>query len=126
MSTTNRHVVQFRLGCLELERSRRLLERAAFVRRLAAIDQRLSEIEVEMAAADVCLGKLPIGAPVAPKGRPSGIEIEAGAQHESRLRRVVRYGSAPLTDSLSAASADGGQTVRPPTPGRRSSQEVSS
>jgi hypothetical protein len=126
MSTINRHVVQFRLGCLELERSRRLFERAAFVRRLGAIDQRLSEIEVEMAAADVFLGKLPFGAPVAPKGRPSGIEIEAGGRHDSRKRRVVRYGNSPLSDSISAASVDGSQTVRPPPLDRRSSQEVSS
>jgi predicted alpha/beta-hydrolase family hydrolase len=50
MRTTARHVYQFQVAVLELERTRRRQEQRAMKERLEQIEQRLREITAEIAA----------------------------------------------------------------------------
>jgi len=91
--STECHVHQFQVACLELERSRRLKERAAASERLASIERRLQDIEVEVnnhlkAMAEARAGQAPSpGVPLPEQGAPARDDAAA----ERRTRRTLRY-----------------------------------
>lgn len=77
-----RPLLQFQLGCLELERSRLLSERQAATRRLAEIDERCAAIDQMMAQYSAALDR-PAGAAPAPAEAPGGAGPAPG--------RTLRY-----------------------------------
>jgi len=78
-----RHVRQFRVGCLELERMRRSQEKASALRRVTEIDARLGQIDREIAEQHRALGYA---------GEPPAGERAAPAPPAPR-RKVIRYGA---------------------------------
>jgi hypothetical protein len=75
-----RHIQQFQLAVLELERARRRQERDAAQRRLAEIDARLAEIEAAVRAKQDALAAVEDG-----EGVPSG------PLRTSPATRSIRY-----------------------------------
>jgi hypothetical protein len=59
MKPRSRHVHQFRIGAIELERSRQLVVRAAYAKRVADIDERLVAIEREIKQHQAVLSTMP-------------------------------------------------------------------
>ena len=82
-----RHVLQFKIGCLELERSRRLKEKEVALDRIRAIDQRVGAIEAEIRTHHQNLGYA--GTPLADRDATA---VEAGAPGSAQPRRMIRYG----------------------------------
>src|SRR5436305_11150055 len=77
--SSERHVHQFQLAALELERTRRNKEKEAALRRVRDIDSMLAEIEVIMGRHQAALGV-------------HGTEPDAPAlEPEAAKRRVLRY-----------------------------------
>ena len=58
--TTERHVHQFKIASLELERTRRSKDLASALARVAEINKRLGEIEAEMERHRVAMPPLPV------------------------------------------------------------------
>lgn len=81
-----RYVHQLRIGCLELERARLLVERGAAAQRVQRIDQRLGEIAGEISQHEGCLERLPVTAP-ALAGTPAEVPLAAlGGSAPLRIR----------------------------------------
>jgi hypothetical protein len=76
--SNERHVHQFQLAALELERTRRNREKQAALRRVRDIDAMLAEIEVVMRRHQEALGL-------------RGLEPGAAAPEPPAKRRVLRY-----------------------------------
>ena len=85
--SNERHVHQFQLGALELERTRRLRERRSALRRIEELDARLAHIDALMRKRQEALGVANAEAPA------SGEDSAPSAEAASEPRRVVRYGS---------------------------------
>lgn len=87
--SNERHVHQFQLASLELERTRRGREKKAALRRIADIDARLAEIDVLIRRHQEALG-VTCGAggdaPAAERAVPQN-----NADTASEKRRVLRY-----------------------------------
>lgn len=99
---TERHVHQFQIACLELERTRRLNELTQATQRVADINARLAEIEKEMGAHAAAMPKLPVVEPAqnvqrASSPGPAAItpaHREASSKEAHRAegkRRTLRY-----------------------------------
>src|SRR5436305_1097238 len=82
-----RHVRQFQLAALELERTRRTRERDAALRRVRDIDTMLAEIALAMLKHQEALGLGP-AAGTEGEGPPEGQENEGEGAVK---RRVLRY-----------------------------------
>lgn len=81
-----RHVAQFKIGCLELERSRRLKQKAVALDLVRGIDERVTGIEAEIRRLHEALGYE--GSPPADReGSTAGGEPET-----AQPRRTIRYG----------------------------------
>lgn len=81
-----RYVLQFRLGALELERTRRARERKAAIGRIKEIDARQGEIDGLMRKYRDTLG-------VTSTDASAGGETPVSAGSEAgKTRRVLRYG----------------------------------
>ncbi len=83
-----RHVLQFKIGCLELERSRRLKERTGAMERIRGIDERMAVIDMEIRKHHEDLGYA---------GSPPD-SLDAGGRDgrtsgSAQPRRMIRYGS---------------------------------
>jgi hypothetical protein len=83
---SERHVHQFQLAALELERTRRTREKQAALRRVGDIDRMLSEIEKVMSQHQAALGL---------RGLETGAPGEGAAVKEGEAagpkRRVLKY-----------------------------------
>jgi len=83
-----RHVVQFKIGCLELDRMRRLKEKSAALERIQRIDARIAEIDAEIRRHQLCLGYSR-----APQAEPTPGGSETCAEEAGQMpRRRIRYG----------------------------------
>lgn len=81
--SNERHVYQFQLGALELERTRRLREKQAAIIRIVSLDGRLLEIEAAIRRHQEALGT------TSGVGRASPVlKTRTGA---SERRRTLRY-----------------------------------
>ena len=80
-----RHVHQFQIAALELERSRRLQERKYAMTRVANIDARLAEVEALIRKHQEILGLASQSPPVAGE---TGLEAKAPKDEK---RRTLRY-----------------------------------
>ncbi len=74
------HMAYMRIGCLEMEKARKIKEKAGAQRRIDSINQRLREIENEKADIQVILGDKPD----AGKSRNHGPEPETGGGFKIR------------------------------------------
>lgn len=85
--SNERHVQQFQLAALELERTRRSREKEAALRRLADLEARLGEIEALMIKRREALGLV--------SGDQPDTERKAGRKERGEApaepRRVLRY-----------------------------------
>lgn len=93
---TERHVHQFQIACLELERTRRMKELGIASKRVSEINDRLGEIEREMLAHAAAMTPLPNR--VAPNvhanvHKPDGAthRQHAGSETPRTERRTLRY-----------------------------------
>ena len=77
-----RHVHQFQLASLELERARQTKSKQAALRRIALIDARLAEIERDIQTHQQALG-------LSAEGTVAAAPVEA--PKEQRVTRVLRY-----------------------------------
>ena len=88
--SNERHVHQFQLAALELERTRRTREKQAALRRVGDIDRVLSEIEKVMRRHQTALGLFDVEA-----GPPGETPVPVGPTGESEMavtkRRVLKY-----------------------------------
>ena len=82
-----RHVLQFKIGCLELERSRRQKEKDVALERIRGIDSRIAAIAAEILGHHEVLGYG--GLP--PASRDAGGFDDRGPG-SSAPRRTIRYG----------------------------------
>lgn len=82
-----RHVLQFKIGCLELERSRRATEKAVALERIRGIDARLAAIDAEIGKHHGDLGYA-----VSLAHDPGTGVIEDRVQGAGQPRRMIRYG----------------------------------
>ena len=83
-----RHVLQFKIGSLELELTRRLKEKATALERIREIDARISQIDLEIRKHHENLGYG--GSPTAARDAAS---TQDGAPGSAQTRRTIRYGS---------------------------------
>ena len=81
-----RHVRQFQMGALELERTRRLRERQTAIRRIQDLDVRLAQIHALLRKHQAALG--------AASADVTGVVEAAAPAGEAvvKARRVLRYG----------------------------------
>lgn len=99
-----RHVHQFRIACLELERTRRLKELAAATRALEGLRARLAEIDREITRHQDDMGPAPLTTPMttppptppapAPEAAPRARSEAApapGRKPAAAKRRTLRY-----------------------------------
>jgi hypothetical protein len=84
-----RHVHQFQLAALELERTRRNREKQAALRRVGEIDRMLSEIEKVMRQHQAALGLKDLEASEPGEGPATAKEREG--EGTGAKRRVLRY-----------------------------------
>jgi hypothetical protein len=84
--SNERHVHQFQLAALELERTRRTRERQAAIRRIKDLDARCAEVDALIRKHKEALGGVSANPPA--EGEPSARASEA----VSKTRRVLRYG----------------------------------
>lgn len=101
--TTERHVHQFKIASLELERTRRSKDLASALARVAEINKRLGEIEAEMERHRVAMPPLPVlpqdGTMVATSSKadntarhePTRPNAAHGGGASSGKRRTLRY-----------------------------------
>ena len=82
-----RHVLQFKIGCLELERSRRLKEKTVALDRIQSIEARMAVIDAEIRKHHENLGYA--GSPSAAWEAGGGADRAPGA---AQARRTIRYG----------------------------------
>ncbi|MBI3071349.1 MAG: hypothetical protein HYY84_04395 [Deltaproteobacteria bacterium] len=80
----DQHVFLFRLATLELERTRRLREREAAVKRMNAVDARLVEVERLIQNQQEALGVT--------RNRAQAGNAARALATAGRARRVLRYG----------------------------------
>ena len=84
--SNERHVRQFQLGALELERTRRSRERQAALRRIKDLEERLAQI-------DALISKHQESLRITGTGAAAGARAPArAAETTSAARRVLRYG----------------------------------
>jgi hypothetical protein len=87
--TNERHVLQFQLAALELERTRRNREKQAALRRVGDIDRTLSEIEKVMRQHQTALGLRDVETS-APGAGPA-VAKEGEGEAAGIRRRVLKY-----------------------------------
>ena len=85
--SNERHVHQFQLGALELERTRRRREKQAALRRIQELDARLAHIDTLMRRRQEALSATDADVPARNDDAPQSAEAT------TQPRRVVRYGS---------------------------------
>ena len=83
---SERHLQHFKIGCLEMERSRRIKERNAFSRRLVEIDSRLRALEEDIRRRKWCLEEMRDEA-----GRNANEAAADRARPRENRRFVLRY-----------------------------------
>ena len=82
-----RHVLQFKIGCLELERSRRMKERAGAIDRIRLVDRRILEIDSEIRKHHDDLGYAGT-----PPGVLNAVDFDGHSTASGQPRRMIRYG----------------------------------
>lgn len=82
-----RHVLLFKIGCLELERSRRLKEKEAALDRIRGIDARICVIDAEIRGHHENLG---YGDSLS--AARNAVAVENDSPGSGRPRRTIRYG----------------------------------
>lgn len=92
----DRHIHQFQIACLELERTRRNNELSAASSRVDGLRQRLAEIEAEIEQRQREMAPLPASRPApatsqAPQPAPGGPRPPPGAEPGRDARRTLRY-----------------------------------
>lgn len=85
-----RHTLQFKIGCLELERSRRLQERGVAEQRIRTIDARVAEIDREIRAHNATLAGESYAAP---SSRAASFAAESVRMEDEapRPRKRLKY-----------------------------------
>lgn len=83
--SSERHVHQFQIASLELERTRRTQERQSTLNRLKSLEERLAGIDEEIRKHQAALGQ---GTPSLEESRPAA---EPKAEDSERRRQLFRY-----------------------------------
>ena len=87
--SNERHVHQFQLASLELDRTRRTREKQTALRRVAELDEKLIEIDVLIKKRQEALGLVSFESP--DQLSVGVVRSETGAETMSVPRRVLRY-----------------------------------